>query len=211
VEERIAADIERDHLRRIRIGAAETHRVEATHGVLGDAVLGAEGSKVMLADQVSGALGHRVDVQQRAAVPGTGRPARRAVGARQDEVAVLLARAREAGMELVVHVGGVDHGDRRRQVRVEPLADAVGGDRPLGAEARDLAAGVDARVGPRGAPRRGALADQLLDRVLEVALHRRRAVLTLPAREAGPVVLEDQADVALGHAAARTGPIRTRS
>jgi hypothetical protein len=52
--------------------------------------------------------------------------------------------------------------------------------RPLGPEARDLAAGVHAGIGARRADDADVVVEQPGERVLEVTLHRRTVGLALP-------------------------------
>src|SRR5690606_14651253 len=73
--------------------------------------------------------------------------------------------------------------------------EAVERDRRLRVEVGDLTERVHAGVGAGGAGDAHGRLDHLLERGLEVLLHRRGVVLALPPRQLGAVVLEQELDV----------------
>ncbi len=100
-------------------------------------------------------------------------------------------------MEVGLGDGRADDRDRRREQRVEPAADPDQADVTRRRERRDLAARVDAGVGPRGADHGGRRVEQAGERVLEVALDGRTVGLALPSAQRAAVVLDDQLDRAV--------------
>src|SRR6185312_1034918 len=108
---------------------------------------GAEGPKVVVADQPGGGDANRFDVQRLADVPGPARPQRRADEVVPDGVAVDLAAGREAGVEVGGRLGDVDQRHVGGERRIEPAQEAVRGDVDADFEGGHLAIGVDAGVG----------------------------------------------------------------
>jgi hypothetical protein len=78
----------------------------------------------------------------------------------------------------------------------------------MGVETRGLALGVDARVGAARARDLGRRPEDLPEGLLDSPLDAPLARLSLPAREVGPVVGEDEEEVASAHqGAARLGRV----
>ena len=98
-----------------------------------------------------------------------------------------------AGVEAVGRRGG---GGDRDVVRADPVQPPGAGLRHLGlgGEARDLAAGVDPRVGAARDGQLDRLAQDRLEGGLQLPLHRAQPGLPRPAREPGAVVFDVEAD-----------------
>ena len=81
-----------------------------------------------------------------------------------------------------------------RQERVQPQDESALGDGERNVGVRVLCERVNARVGAPGTFQHDALLERRFERLLDVLLDRRRVDLPLPAREAGPEVLDREQD-----------------
>ncbi len=158
----------------------------------------AEGREVVPAGQRRRGLAHRVHVEGVADAPGEPRLQRQRRAPADDAIYVVPADRAEAGVEIVRHPLGRQHGDRGGpQMVVHRLGQPEG--LPVAAEVgmRHLAQRVHAGIGAARAGHRRRLAEPR-QRRLERRLHRRPGRLPLPADERPAMVFERQLEARHG-------------
>src|SRR5262249_45038631 len=141
----------------------------------------AEGGEVMIADESSRGLVHRLGIEGAEYTPGAIALKRKRCAAVDNAVEVGPRLGREAGVEVLSGTLAIKHADRvRSQLRVQRVAHFVGlpvlGEIEMG----DLAQRMHACIGPSCPARDNVLAREGLNSFDEAALHRRSILLHLP-------------------------------
>ena len=160
--------------RRSRSIAAARERL---HRRLRLALRGAERAEIVRADQRRGAVAHRGDVERPMVPADAPREDRRAHRPVDEQVRVMARDGGEARVEIGVHAARPEHGDLRRQVRIDAAHPGRVGTRRRGVEVHDLHRRVHAGVGAAGGDRADAL-------IGDRARARARAHPARPARPA---------------------------
>ena len=152
---------------------------------------GRERAEVVLTGQERGTRLERLEVDRPRPPERPLRLERRPRDAVQDEIAVRARGGREAGVEPVGRVLGVEHGHVGRKRRVERLGRPVGGRASRDDDARDLPRRVHARVGAAGDRETfPAVGIDDVEGLAQDALDGALAGLPRPAVEVAAVVLE---------------------
>ena len=113
----------------------------------------------------------------------------------QDLIDIFLLDARADGIEALIHLTGVRHGNIAGETGVERERDLLDRDCTVGAEVRAVAQGVHARVRAAAARYMDACTEYFCNGVLHGLLHRGETGLPLPAVIGGAVVSETECNV----------------
>jgi hypothetical protein len=168
--------------------ARHRDRLDFPDGVRGLAVAGAEGTEIMLTEQVKGGNMHGVCIQGLADPAGSMMIERRANPAVQYPVPVTTGKGAEASVEVVIDRADPQNADAFGQVTVQAQHPGPFGTLGRGIEMCNLAQRMHAAVSTPAGRYSGVVVSHFSKCYFNHALDGRFLALDLPAQERTPVV-----------------------
>jgi hypothetical protein len=172
--------------------ALNANRLNRPHGMVCLASGSPEGRKIMLSYQVVTGLSHGDEIQLTTDMPTSPVQHWATRQAIQQQVAILLPAHPASRLEFERDDLCADHRHILRECRIEPLAHISSPTAPSGGKRHDLGQGMNTGVGTPTGGHDCLVSKQVSHRLLDHPLHRALLGLTLPADEAGTVVLHSE-------------------